>query len=105
MISYAISLWVVAALFIWFGVKIYNGRTDLINDYHKTQVKDMEGYAKAHGKLMWVMGGTMALSGAVGLLGDSGWPIWASLGILFLGFFLGIGGILRVQKKFNGKFM
>ena len=56
MISYAISLWVVAALFIWFGVKIYNGRTDLINDYHKTRVKDMEGYAKAHGKLMWVMG-------------------------------------------------
>ena len=105
MISYAIILWAVAALFIVFGVKIYKGRTDLIHDYHQTQVKDKKAYGKAYGKVMWLMGGTMALSGAVGLLGDSGWPIWASLGILFLGFFLGIAEIIRVQKKYNGKFM
>ena len=102
MIIYGIILLLVALLFAVFAVMISKGRTDLIHDYHQKHVKDQPGYAKAYGKAMWIFAGTMALSGIIGMLGDSGWVVAASLGALFGGITVGTVAIFRIQKKFNG---
>ena len=101
MISYGIILLLVALLFAVLAVLIGKGRTDLIHDYHQKHVKDKAGYAKAYGKAMWIYAGTMALSGIIGMLGESAWVVTASLGALLAGFVAGTAAIFRVQKKYN----
>jgi hypothetical protein len=101
MISYGIILLLVALLFAVIARMISKGRTDLIHDYHQQRVKDKAGYAKEFGKAMWILAAAPALSGIIGMLGESGWVVTASLGVLFAGFAVGIVAILRVQKKYN----
>ena len=100
MVLYAVIMLVVSALFILLAVGIYRGRTDLIHDYHQSRVKDKTAYGKAFGKAMGVMAAAMALSGVVALLGEQVMDL--AVGILFVGLAMGIVGIFRVQKKYNG---
>lgn len=100
MITYAVILFTTAGIFSVFSLLIYKGKTDLIHDYHQTNVKDKPAYGKAFGKALGVMAGTMALSGAVALFGEDG--IWGAVAILLVGFAVGIAAITRVQKKYNG---
>ena len=100
MIIYAIIMFVVAAVFGIVAVLISKGRTDLIHDYHQFVVTDKVGYGKDFGKAMAVITGTMALSGAVSLFGES--AMWGAVAILLAGLVAGIIAIGQVQKKYNG---
>jgi hypothetical protein len=97
---YAIIMFGTAVLFAVLAVLIYKGKTQLIHDYHQTNVTDQKGYGKAFGKAMAVIAGAMALSGAVALFGERAMGI--AVTVLTVGMIAGFIAIFRVQKKYNG---
>ena len=100
MIVYAIIMFATALLFGVLAALIYKGKTELIHNYHQTNVTDKAGYGKSFGKAMAVLAVTMALSGAVALLGQS--TMWGAVAVLIIGLIVGIMAIVRIQKKYNG---
>ena len=100
MVIYAIILFLTSAVFAVVARQIYQGRTDLIHEYHQEKVTDKAGYGKAFGKAMAVIAAAMALSAAVSLLGER--AAWAAVTVLTVGLIVGIIAIVRVQKKYNG---
>ena len=98
MFLYSIIMFLVAVLFIVLGIVIYKGKTDLIHDYHQTKVTNKSAYGKAFGKAMLVIATVMLLSGIIGLFEKL---LILAVAILIIGFVLGIGCIVAVQKKYN----
>lgn len=98
MLVYSIIMFLVSALFTVLGIAIYKGKTDLIHDYHQTKVTDKSAYGKAFGKAMLLIATVMLLSGIIGLFEKL---LILSVAILIIGFVLGIGCIVAVQKKYN----
>jgi len=98
MLVYSIIMFLVSALFTILGIAIYKGKTDLIHDYHQTKVTDKSAYGKAFGKAMLLIATVMLLSGIIGLFEKL---LILAVAILIIGFVLGIGCIVAVQKKYN----
>ena len=98
MLVYSIIMFLVSALFTVLGIAIYKGKTDLIHDYHQTKVTDKSAYGKAFGKAMLLIATVMLLSGITGLFEKL---LILAVAILIIGFVLGIGCIVAVQKKYN----
>ena len=98
MLVYSIIMFLVSALFTVLGIAIYKGKTDLIHDYHQTKVTDKSAYGKAFGKAMLLIATVMLLSGTIGLFEKL---LILAVAILIIGFVLGIGCIVAVQKKYN----
>ena len=98
MLEYSIIMFLVSALFTVLGIAIYKGKTDLIHDYHQTKVTDKSAYGKAFGKAMLLIATVMLLSGIIGLFEKL---LILAVVILIIGFVLGIGCIVAVQKKYN----
>ena len=83
------------------SISIYKGNTNLIHDYHQTNVTDKAAYGKAFGKAMFVVSAALLLSGIIGLFGDTEVMATIALAVLFVGLFIGIAWIVAVQKKYN----
>ena len=98
MLVYSIIMFLVSALFTVLGIAIYKGKTDLIHDYHQTKVTDKSAYGKAFGKAMLLIATVMLLSGIIGLFEKL---LILAVAVLIIGFVLGIGCIVAVQKKYN----
>ena len=98
MLVYSIIMFLVAVLFTVLGIAIYKGKTDLIHDYHQTKVTDKSAYGKAFGKAMLLIATVMLLSGIIGLFEKL---LILAVAILIIGFVLGMGCIVAVQKKYN----
>ena len=98
MLVYSIIMFLVSALFTVLGIAIYKGKTDLIHDYHQTKVTDKSAYGKAFGKAMLLIATVMLFSGIIGLFEKL---LILAVAILIIGFVLGIGCIVAVQKKYN----
>ena len=98
MLVYSIIMFLVSALFTVLGIAIYKGKTDLIHDYHQTKVTNKSAYGKAFGKAMLVIATVMLLSGIIGLFEKL---LILAVAILIIGFVLGMGCIVEVQKKYN----
>ena len=98
MLVYSIIMFLGSALFTVLGIAIYKGKTDLIHDYHQTKVTDKSAYGKAFGKAMLLIATVMLLSGIIGLFEKL---LILAVAILIIGFVLGIGCIVAVQKKYN----
>ena len=98
MLVYSIIMFLVSALFTVLGIAIYKGKTDLIHDYHQTKVTDKSAYGKAFGKAMLLIATVMLLSGIIGLFEKL---LILAVAILIIGFVLGIGCIVAIQKKYN----
>ena len=62
---------------------------------------DKAAYGKAFGKAMLVISMALLLSGIIGLFGDTEIMATIALAVLFVGLFIGIAGIVAVQKKYN----
>lgn len=103
MILYAIIMFAVTGLMATLAVLIYRGKTELIHDYHQTNVTDKEAYGKAFGKAMGIIAGAIALSGIVGLWGES--AAGYAVCVLLLGLGIGTVRIVQVQNKYNGGVM
>ena len=100
MVLYVIIMMASALGFGIVALCIYNGRTDLIHDYHQTKVTDKAAYGKAFGKSVGGIAVSMALSAAVALFGET--AIWFSITVLTLGLLFGVIAVFFVQKKYNG---
>ena len=98
MLVYSIIMFLVSALFTVLGIAIYKGKTDLIHDYHQTKVTDKSAYGKAFGKAMLLIATVMLLSGIIGLFEKL---LILTVAILIIGYVLGMGCIVAVQKKYN----
>lgn len=98
MLVYSIIMFLVSALFTVLGIAFYKGKTDLIHDYHQTKVTDKSAYGKAFGKAMLLIATVMLLSGIIGLFEKL---LILAVAILIIGFVLGIGCLVAVQKKYN----
>ena len=98
MLLYSIIMFLVAAIFAGMGIAIYQGKTDLIHDYHQTKVTDKSAYGKAFGKAMLVIATGLLLSGVIGLFENLA---MLAVAILMIGLIIGIVCIFAVQKKFN----
>ena len=98
MLVYSIIMFLVSALFTVLGIAIYKGKTDLFHDYHQKKVTDKSAYGKAFGKAMLFIAIIMLLSGIIGLFEKL---LILAVAILIIGFALGIGCIVAVQKKYN----
>ena len=101
MYLYSCILLPVSVLFAVLSYLIYNGKTELIHDYHQTNVKDKENYGKEFGKSLGVIALGIFLSGIIGLLGDDKFIAMLSVIVLFAGLFAGFFCIYKVQKKYN----
>ena len=83
------------------SMAIYQGKTDLIHDYHQTKVTDKAAYGKAFGKAMFAVSATLLLSGVISLFGASDLVAMIAVAVLFVGLFIGIAWIVAVQIKYN----
>ena len=101
MVVYSVIMFVTAALFAGIGRAIYRGKTGLIHAYHQTRITDGASYGKAFGKAMFVISGSLFLSGAVSLLAASDTIAVIAVAILMVGLSVGIVCIIGVQKKYN----
>ena len=101
MITYSIIMFLTAVLFAVLGVAIYRGKTNLIHDYHQTNVTDKSAYGKSFGKAMFVISTALLLSGTVNLLGNSEKNALIAVAVLIVGLTIGFICIFCVQKKYN----
>ncbi len=104
MIVYFVIMVVMGLLFLGVGASIFRGNTKLIHDYHRRRIResDRPAYAKAFGRVLFVLCGTFLLSGLIALLGESKGVVAASLAVLFAGLILAVVLLSRVQRKYNG---
>ena len=101
MVLYSIIMFLSAVPMIKISIAIYQGKTDLIHDYHQTKVTDKVAYGKAFGKAMFVVSLSLVLSGIISLFGDSEVISMIAVAVLFIGLFIGIAWIIAVQRKYN----
>ena len=101
MFLYSCIVLPVALIFMILSIAIYKGKTNLIHDYHQKNVTDKEAYGKAFGKALAVIAVSIFISGIIGLFGDSDFIALTSIAVMFIGFIIGFGCIIAVQKKYN----
>lgn len=98
MLVYSVILFLTAMMLIGVGIAISKGKTDLIHEYHQTNVTDKTAYGKAFGRALLVIAMILLLSGIIGLWEDLA---VLSVVVLFVGLCIGMGCIAAVQKKYN----
>ena len=101
MVLYSIIMFLAAVPMIKISIAIYQGKTNLIHDYHQTKVTDKAAYGKASGKAMFVVSMALLLSGIISLFGNSKVIAMIAVAELFIGLFIGIAWIVTVQIKYN----
>ena len=101
MLLYSIIMFLASVPMFIVSIFIYQGKTDLIHDYHQTKVTDKVAYGKAFGKAMLVVFMSLLMSGIVSLFGDTKIVATISLTVLFVGLGIGIACIIAVQRKYN----
>lgn len=101
MLGYSIMMFAVSFLLMIISLFIYNGKTDLIHDYHQTKVVDKDQYGKAFSKALVVVALAPFLSGIIGLLGDSYLIEMLAVAVLVIGIIIGFICLIVVQKKYN----
>ena len=101
MLLYSIIMFLAAVPMVKISIAIYQGKTELIHDYHQTKVTDKTAYGKAFGKAMFVVSAALLLSGTIGLFGISDIMAMIAVVVLFVGLFIGIAWIIAVQIKYN----
>ena len=103
MILYAVFMATIAILFLWLGIMLRRGKTDLIHDYHQANIPadQKTEYGKAFSISMFTISIACFASGLLGLLKTEFFSK-LSLFVLIGGLILSIAIIIFVQKKYNG---
>ena len=104
MIAYSIIMIATAVLFLYLGIAVYRGNTNLIHDYHQRNIKESERteYGRAFAKGMFVVCITLLISGIIALFGKENSVVAVSLAVLFAGLIASFAVLVKVQKKYNG---
>ena len=98
MLVYALILFAASVPCFYVGTALRRGKADLIMEHHQTKVKDKAAYAKAFSLPLFLIAGSMVLSGLLGLLDMPNW----SMGLLMSSILAAILWIMGIQVKFNG---
>jgi len=94
-----IVFFLVGILFFVLGMLIWKKqKINLIHDYHLYDIKDYKGYGDEMGKALCVLGGFIAINGAIGAFV----PIGVTLTIFFVGFIIIFVTMYFIQKKYSG---
>ena len=101
MLLYSIIMFLAAVPMIKISIAIYQGKTNLIHDYHQTKVTDKAAYGKAFGKAMLVVSAALLLSGIIGLFSFTEAISMIAVAVLLIGLVIGIAWIVAVQIKYN----
>ena len=101
MLLYSIIMFLAAIPMIKISIAIYQGKTELIHDYHQTKVTDKAAYGKAFGKAMLVVSAALLLSGIIGLFSFTEAISMIAVAVLLIGLVIGIAWIVAVQIKYN----
>ena len=101
MVLYSVILFLAAIPMMIISIAIYQGKTNLIHDYHQRKVTEKAAYGKAFGKAMIMASTALLLSGIIGLFGDTEVIATIAITVLFVGLFIGIAWIIAVQIKYN----
>ena len=99
MITYSIIMFLTAVLFVVIGVAIYRGKTNLIHDYHQTNITDKSAYGKSFGKAMFIISTALLLSGIVSLLENSEKNTLIAVAVLIVGLIIGFICIFWCRKN------
>jgi uncharacterized membrane-anchored protein len=97
-VLYSVIMFIVALVFMGISIAIYNGKTDLIHEYHQTKVTDKAAYGKAFGKAMLIIAIALLLSGMIGLIDRLS---AVAVAVLAIGLVIGVICIVAVQIKYN----
>lgn len=105
MITYAVILFVLAAVLLICGFLLYKGNLYSIRSNHQRMVKDKASYGKAMGKALFVMSFSQILAGVIALFGESTAFVLITVVVSFSGMILGIYCLIKVQENIlNGEF-
>ncbi len=96
MTAYSIIMFLVGAIVFALGVKVFRGRTGLIDSHHQSKVTDRARYGRAFGGSVILISLAIFVSGIVAFFAPS-----AALAVLLVGLAAGIGCIAAVQIKYN----
>ena len=102
MVLYAIIMLIAAAQMLGFGIAIFRGKTGLIHDYHRKNIKkgDEKRYARAFSIGLFIIAAAFFASALAALIIGERAGIAALLP--FTGLAAGITVIVIAQKKYNG---
>lgn len=98
MIFYSVIMFAVAFILIVVSAYIYRGKTELIHDYHQSQVTDKAGYGKSMGKALAGISVPLIAAGIIGMFNTSVLPTL----VLIIGLIISFIPIIIIQKKYNG---
>ena len=101
MIVYSVIMFVAAAIFGVFAILITKGNASLINCYHEDRTPNKLMYCKKISQALWIMATVLAVSGVIGLLGETDSIALAAVGVLIVGIICGLSRLFYVQKKYG----
>ena len=99
---FTLIVFAVSMVLIIFGISVYRGKTNLIHDYHQTKVKDKKKYGRAFGKVLCGGGSLLLISAIIPLIINSDKGINIAVLVFFIGLFVLLILLFRVQKQYNG---
>jgi len=98
MLVYSLIMFAGAIVLIIVGILVYKGKTDLIHDYHQTNVTDKKAYGKAMGKALLGFSVPLIAAGVIAFFTKS---VLVTV-VLLAGLAVALIPIFVVQKKYNG---
>ena len=102
MTVYSIIMFAATIVFAVFAMLISKGNTNLINCYHEERTPNKQVYCKKIGQALWLMATVLAVSGVMGLFGETDDIALAVVGVLIVGIISGLCVLFCVQKKYGG---
>lgn len=105
MILFVLVMFIISLICLILGTLINLGHTDLIHEYHRKNVKDFAGYGKAIGMSIIGLSVIHLISGCIALLWPTDTGVVFSVIFYIIAFIIFLISIIKIQKKYNGKFI
>ena len=101
MIGFSIMMWFCSALLIFFSISLLKGNYSSVHGKVFETTNDKNGYAKALGKPVLLIGICVLLSGVIAVVLPKDYAI--SIAVVFILFIAVVAGIwlYKIQKRFS----
>lgn len=102
MVIYAVLAFILSLVFLFLGIMVFKGRTDILQEKGRNRVTDRKAYGKMFGSGLLIIALGLVLSGALALLGDSTLWLLLCFAVLMGGIVGGMVLIVKAQDTYNG---
>lgn len=101
MIAFGIMMWFISAILIFLSISLLKGNYSCVHGKVFENTNDREGYAKALGKPVLLVGICILFSGVISVVLPKDYAI--SIAVIFILFIAVISGIwlYKIQKRFS----